>query len=66
MKLRYDSKVDAAYITLDDAPVVESEQVRPGIVIDLDSQNRVVGIEILNVHRTLPHADLNRLELEVA
>ena len=66
MKLRYDPQVDAAYITLDEAPVVESEQVRPGIVLDLDSQNRVVGIEILNVRHTLPQADLNRLELELA
>lgn len=66
MKLRYDHQVDAAYITLDESPVVESEQVRPGIVLDLDSQNRVVGIEILNVRRTLPQADLNRLELELA
>jgi uncharacterized protein YuzE len=66
MKLRYDPQVDAAYITLDESPVVESEEVRPGIVLDLDSQNRVVGIEILNVRRTLPHADLNRLELESA
>ena len=66
MKLRYDPQVDAAYITLDESPVVESEQVRPGIVLDLDSQNRVVGIEILNVRRTLPQADLNRLELELA
>ena len=66
MKLRYDPQVDAAYITLDESPVVESEQVRPGIVLDLDSHNRVVGIEILNVRRTLPQADLNRLELELA
>ena len=66
MKLRYDPQVDAAYITLDESPVVDSEQVRPGIVLDLDSQNRVVGIEILNVRRTLPQADLNRLELELA
>jgi uncharacterized protein YuzE len=66
MKLRYDPQVDAAYITLDESPVVESEEVRPGIVLDLDSQNRVVGIEILNVRRTLPQADLNRLELELA
>ena len=33
---------------------------------NLDSQNRVVGIEILNVRHTLPQADLNRLELELA
>ena len=30
MKLRYDPEVDAAYLTLDKAPVVESEEVRSG------------------------------------
>ena len=64
MKLRYDPQVDAAYVTRDKARVAESEQVRPGIVLDLDGRSRVVGIGILNVRRTFPQADAKRLELE--
>jgi uncharacterized protein YuzE len=66
MKLEYDPEVDAAYITLVDAPVADSEEVKAGIVLDYDANQRVVGIEILNVRRHLPDADLKRLQLEVA
>jgi uncharacterized protein YuzE len=66
MKLEYDPEVDAAYLTLSEAPVVDSEELKPGIVVDYDAQNRIVGIEVLNVRRQLPDADLKRLQVEVA
>ena len=66
MKLRCDLQLGAAYVTLDEAPVAESEQVRPDMVLDLDGRNRVVGIEIPNVRCTFPQADVKRLELELA
>lgn len=65
MKLEYDPQVDAAYITLVDGAVAESEEIRPGIVIDVDAINRVVGVEILNIRKQFPDADLERLELQV-
>ncbi len=66
MKLEYDPEVDAAYLTLVDSPVADSEEVKPGIVLDYDANQRVVGIEILNVRRHLPDADLKRLPLEAS
>jgi uncharacterized protein YuzE len=66
MKLEYDPEVDAAYLTLSSAPVADSEEVKPGIVLDYDANQRIVGIEILNLRRQLPDADLKRLQLEVA
>jgi uncharacterized protein YuzE len=66
MKLEYDPQVDAAYLTLSESPVTDSEEVKPGIVVDYDANDRIVGIEVLNVRRQLPDADLKRLQLEVA
>jgi uncharacterized protein YuzE len=66
MKLEYDPEVDAAYLTLSPAPVMDSEEGKPGIVLDYDANNRIVGIENLNLRRQLPDADLKRLQLEVA
>jgi uncharacterized protein YuzE len=66
MKLEYDPEVDAAYLTLAESPVTDSEEVKPGIVLDYDANQRVVGIEILNLRRQLPDADLKKLQLEVA
>ena len=62
MKLQYDAQADAAYLRLSDAEVVDSEEVRPGLVVDFDAQDRVIGIEILHVRKTRPDVDPGRLE----
>ena len=49
MKIEYDPKADAMYIRLIAGTVVESDEVRPGVVFDLDAAGRVLGIEMLNV-----------------
>jgi len=46
MKLHYDSDTDSLYIDLADRPSVESLEVRPGLVLDLDADGQVVGIDM--------------------
>jgi uncharacterized protein YuzE len=64
--MQYDEKADALYLRLDDSKVVESEEVKPGIVLDFNAQNQVVGIEVLDLKRRVPGADLKQLKFEVA
>ncbi|MCH7527883.1 MAG: DUF2283 domain-containing protein [Planctomycetes bacterium] len=66
MKLYYDPDVDALYLRLADVTVADSEEVRPGVILDFDDQDRVVAVEILNVKKHFPNADVKRLQLEVA
>ena len=54
MKLRIDKDTDALYLRLADAKIIESEQVAPGVIVDFDGKNRVVGLEVLNVSQRLP------------
>jgi uncharacterized protein YuzE len=54
MKLRIDKEADALYLRLDKAKVIESEQVAPGIIVDFDTKNNVVGVEVLNVSKRAP------------
>lgn len=62
MKARYDAKADALYVRFADAPVIESEEVRPGVVFDYDDQGRIVAVEILDASEHLARgADLHRL-----
>ena len=49
MKIEYDPKADAMYIRLIAGTVFESDEVRPGVVFDLDAAGRVLGIEMLDV-----------------
>ncbi|HUT51798.1 MAG TPA: DUF2283 domain-containing protein [bacterium] len=64
MKLKIDEQADALYLTLSDAPAMESEEISPGIIMDYDSEHRVVGIEMLYLSRRAPGADLRRWQIE--
>ena len=60
MKLTYFRDTDTLYIALSDAPSVESEEIREGVVLDYGSQGGIVGIEIEAASRTV---QLDRLEV---
>ncbi|MCU0839981.1 MAG: DUF2283 domain-containing protein [Rhodospirillales bacterium] len=51
MKLEYDPAADALYVRLNDQPIIESEQIKPGIVLDYDEAGNVVGIEVLSASK---------------
>ena len=47
--LNIDKENDALYFRLDESAIVESEEIQPGIILDYNAENRVVGIEILSL-----------------
>jgi len=64
MRLKIDKESDALYLRLDESAVVESEQVKPGVVLDYDAQGRVVGVEMLNLSTRVTPDRLRVLQLE--
>lgn len=66
MKVHFDEKADALYWRLDDSKIIESEEVKPGIVLDFNEHNQIVGIEILGVKNRVATADLKKMQFEVA
>lgn len=56
MEIKYDSEADAAYLRLTDAQVVESDEVAECIVIDVDADNKIVGIEVMHASKRLPES----------
>ena len=66
MRVHFDEKTDALYFRLDDSKIVESEEVKPGIVLDYNDKNQVVGVEILDVKKRVPEANLKEMKFEVA
>jgi uncharacterized protein YuzE len=49
MKIEYDPRADAMYIRLAVGEVADSDEVRPGVVLDFDAAGKVLGIEMLDV-----------------
>jgi uncharacterized protein YuzE len=48
MKVTYDPEVDVLRILFSSAPIEESDEDKPGIILDYDKDGHVVGMEILH------------------
>jgi len=47
----YDPEVDVLRILLSDAPIEESDEDKPGVILDYDKDGYVVGLEILEASK---------------
>ncbi|MBM4267838.1 MAG: DUF2283 domain-containing protein [Deltaproteobacteria bacterium] len=65
MKIHFDEKADVLYLRLDESTIVESEEVKPGIVLDFDAAGDVVGVEIRSPRTRSPSAHLRPFQLEL-
>ncbi len=53
MKVTYDAEVDALRIVFNDAPVEESDEEKPGLILDCDRAGNIVGLEILDTSKQI-------------
>ena len=66
MKLHIDKEADALYLRLDESEIVESDEVSPGVILDFNASNQVVGVEMLNLSTRTPLLNTKTLEFETA
>jgi uncharacterized protein YuzE len=59
MKLQYDQETDSLYIDLAARPSVDSREIQDGVVVDLDANGHIVGIDIQYASKIL---DLDTVE----
>ena len=48
MKVVYDAAVDVLRILFTNTPIEESDEEKPGVILDYDKDGNVVGLEILD------------------
>ncbi len=66
MRLKVDYKNDALYFRLNESAIVESEEIKPGVILDYDENDNVVGIEILDLSKRAPVEMLKSLQFDMA
>lgn len=66
MRLKIDRENDALYLRIDESAIVESEEVYPGVILDFNAENQVVGIEILNLSARVAPEKLQVFHFEAA
>ena len=53
MKVTYNQEADVLRIMLNDEEIRDSDEDKPGIIIDYDDQGDVVGFEILDASKRI-------------
>lgn len=51
MKATYDPETDTLQVIFSGAPVEESDEEKPGVIIDYDKDGNIVGLEILEASK---------------
>jgi len=64
MKIKYDKEVDILYISFSDSVIRESDEDKPGLILDYDQHGSIIGIELLNASKKISQP--MRFEYEVA
>jgi uncharacterized protein YuzE len=66
MRIRVDKENDALYFRFDERQIVESEEVEPGVILDYDANEQVVGIEILRISSRASKEELSSIHFQAA
>ena len=53
MKVEYDGETDTLTVILRQGVVAESDEDKPGIILDYDRDGNVVGLEVLNASQRI-------------
>ena len=64
MKISYDSRTDVVTVVLrDGVPVAESDEDKPGVILDYDERGNIVAVEILDASTRV--TDARRVDFQM-
>ncbi|MBF0267199.1 MAG: DUF2283 domain-containing protein [Alphaproteobacteria bacterium] len=64
MNITYDPDTDTMTLDFSNKPVAESDESKPNVIIDYDSEGHIVSMEILDA--SLQMADVRHVDFKVA
>ena len=64
MNVTYDRRTDTLTLILKPGPVAESDEDKPGIILDYDEEGSLIGLEVLDASTRIP--DLTSMQFRVA
>ena len=64
MKIIYDRETDTLTVIFTETPVAESDEDKPGVILDYDAAGNLVSLEILDASQRVTYP--SRIEYQVA
>jgi uncharacterized protein YuzE len=64
MKVLYDAETDTLTVEFKPGPVAESDEGKPGVILDYDEQGDLVSVEILDASKHVP--EVRNVQVQLA
>ncbi len=64
MKAKYDAKTDTLSVEFSSALVTESDEDKPGVILDYDADGNLVGLEVLDASKRV--SETRTMQFQVA
>jgi uncharacterized protein YuzE len=64
MKIEYSKTADALYVYFKEATCCQECEIEEGVVLDFDSNNHLIGVEMLDASHRLSPSDLANVNIE--
>jgi uncharacterized protein YuzE len=65
MKMKYDPKMDALYIFLNNGKYDKSKKITDSILVDMTKSGKVLGVEILDATENIVHFDPKDISIDL-
>ncbi len=65
MNISYDKDADCLYIQFQQGKVKKTRKIEEGILVDLDEEGRIYGIEIVGVSERMPVTSLGKINIDM-
>ena len=65
MNINYDKEADCLYIQFQQGKVSKTRKIDEGILVDLDEEGKIYGIEIVGVSERMPIASLGKINIDM-
>ena len=66
MKVNYDPETDTLTIELKAGKVAESDESKPGVILDFDKKGNLLGLEILDASKRVDQTRTVQIEVAAA
>jgi len=63
MKVTYDQKTDTLTVRFKPGPIAESDESKPGVILDYDERGDLVGLEILDASKRVDQTQTVQIEV---
>jgi uncharacterized protein YuzE len=64
MKAKYDARTDTLTMEFSSVPIAESDEDKPGVILDYDAAGNLVGLEVLDASKRV--AEARTMQFQVA